>query len=280
MAGRALAQAVQDIGLERWPAKLEQFHRMAAQADRTGSAGPSHPEPTPPPAPAPPPAQPAAYGHPSAWHRNMAETDTKLLTLASAIAADADAVAGAAARAAGAVIIGTILGTPVWAVAIGVMLLLLAGDSAQIDLPEGMTIKPGMNPGEVVIQTKTGETLVVHQDENGRLVDAHGIVVGVRHNGAILLKPDEIDAAILQSRPRGYWPGDKGAEEWGKRNGISSKGAKKMFHGLKEDLKIYGASDNLWVDPETGDVVDENGNHVGNLNDQERSGNAKRGKSR
>lgn len=78
------------------------------------------------------------------------------------------------------------------------------------------------------------------------------------------------DGQILQmsgGRPRGYWPGDSGAEEWGRRNGVGKDAGRRKFHGIKQGDAPSRADDDYGVNPETGDVVDPNGESVGNLND-------------
>jgi len=66
--------------------------------------------------------------------------------------------------------------------------------------------------------------------------------------------------------PPGYWPGDKGAIEWGKRNGVDPREAKDRFHkGIKPRCHTPGAKDNLATNPENGDVIDGNGDYAGNL---------------
>ncbi|MNS07313.1 putative deoxyribonuclease RhsC [compost metagenome] len=66
--------------------------------------------------------------------------------------------------------------------------------------------------------------------------------------------------------PNGYWPGDRGAEEWGRRNGVGANDARRRFHGVKQGDKgrpkdVYG------VDPRSGDVCNPDGDYAGNLGD-------------
>jgi RHS repeat-associated protein len=74
---------------------------------------------------------------------------------------------------------------------------------------------------------------------------------------------------VLESRswPRGYWAGDKGAEEWGRKNGKRKGEGKKKFHGIKGKTHGSRGDDKYGVNPETGDIVDQDGKWVGNLND-------------
>jgi RHS repeat-associated protein len=66
--------------------------------------------------------------------------------------------------------------------------------------------------------------------------------------------------------PPGVWQGDKGAAEWGRRNGVGQREGKGRFHGIKQDCGGRGA-DNFGVNPDTGDVYDPEGHVVGNLDD-------------
>ncbi len=72
------------------------------------------------------------------------------------------------------------------------------------------------------------------------------------------------------SFPPGVWPGDKGADEWGRRNGHGAKEGRGRFHGVKQDCPGSKATDVFGVNPETGDVYDPDGEVVGNLEDAKR----------
>lgn len=63
---------------------------------------------------------------------------------------------------------------------------------------------------------------------------------------------------------KGYWPADRGAEEWGRRHNVPSDEARRKFHGIKQGAKGKG-KDNYGVNPDTGDIIDQNGESVGNL---------------
>ena len=65
--------------------------------------------------------------------------------------------------------------------------------------------------------------------------------------------------------PPGFWPGDKGSAEWGRRNGVGARDGKGRFHGVKQGCPGSKPTDNYGVNPATGDVVDQNGDVVGNL---------------
>jgi uncharacterized protein RhaS with RHS repeats len=79
---------------------------------------------------------------------------------------------------------------------------------------------------------------------------------------------DSIYNMAKGNRPPGFWPEDKGAIKWGKRNGVDPREAKDRFHkGIKPRCHTPGARDDLSTNPETGDVIDGNGDYVGNLGD-------------
>ncbi len=62
----------------------------------------------------------------------------------------------------------------------------------------------------------------------------------------------------------GVWPGDTGAMEWGRRNGVGAKEARRRFHRIKGDAH-GGAAEDFGVDPKSGEVYDSNGDHVGDM---------------
>jgi RHS repeat-associated protein len=67
--------------------------------------------------------------------------------------------------------------------------------------------------------------------------------------------------------PKGFWPADAGAKEWGKRNGVGARDAVGKFHKLKQKDRggASGAANDCGVNPDTGDVVDGQGEDIGNL---------------
>ncbi len=71
---------------------------------------------------------------------------------------------------------------------------------------------------------------------------------------------------LANAFPSGVWPGDKGAAEWGRRNGVGTREGKGRFHGIKQGCGGRG-TDNFGVNPDTGDVYDPEGHVVGNLDD-------------
>ena len=56
------------------------------------------------------------------------------------------------------------------------------------------------------------------------------------------------------------------AARQGRRSGVSPDDARRKFHQIKQKAGGSGA-DNYGVNPGTGDVVDTNGESVGNLGD-------------
>jgi RHS repeat-associated protein len=90
-----------------------------------------------------------------------------------------------------------------------------------------------------------------------------GIVVG----GSLITLDKWLNSPAQSSAfPAGVWPGDKGAAEWGRRNGVGARNGKGRFHGVKQNCGGRG-TDSFGVDPATGDVYDPAGDIVGNLND-------------
>jgi len=72
----------------------------------------------------------------------------------------------------------------------------------------------------------------------------------------------------LKDRPPGFWPGDKGAAEWGRRHGVGAEEGKRRFHkGIKQGDKVSGATDDYSTNPDTGEVIDPAGDYAGNLED-------------
>lgn len=75
--------------------------------------------------------------------------------------------------------------------------------------------------------------------------------------------------AMSGSFPPGFWPGDSGAAEWGRRNGVGANEGKRRFHrGVKEHTPGARGDHDFGVNPSTGEVVDPNGEPAGNLNDE------------
>ena len=91
--------------------------------------------------------------------------------------------------------------------------------------------------------------------------------IGVAIGGGLVALDKWLNSPIQASAfPPGVWPGDTGAAEWGRRNGVGARDGKGRFHGVKQGCGGRG-TDEFGVDPETGDVYDPAGDIVGNLND-------------
>ncbi len=69
------------------------------------------------------------------------------------------------------------------------------------------------------------------------------------------------------SFPSGYMDGVQGARQWGKNTGVGANEGKRRFHKLKQQCADSKGDDDYGVHPHTGDVVDQSGESVGNLED-------------
>ena len=97
------------------------------------------------------------------------------------------------------------------------------------------------------------------------IVDGATAYVGAKAIGNAIGKA--LSPTYNSERRPGFWPGDSGAIEWGKRNDINRKEAKDRFHrGIKPRCHTPGARDDPSTNPATGEVVDANGDYAGNLN--------------
>lgn len=79
---------------------------------------------------------------------------------------------------------------------------------------------------------------------------------------------DSAPAMCSTGYPPGFWPGDRGAKEWGRRNGVGEREGGRRFHDIKKGDTGSKPTDSYGVNPGTGDVVDPNGEWVGNLGDK------------
>jgi hypothetical protein len=62
----------------------------------------------------------------------------------------------------------------------------------------------------------------------------------------------------------------RGARDWGKKNGVTPDRAVDIFHGIKGGGRGgpgAGAKDDCSVNPNTGQVFDAQGEHLGNMNE-------------
>ena len=97
---------------------------------------------------------------------------------------------------------------------------------------------------------------------------ACGVIGGVIGAGAGAWVGWNVMGPMLSSGlPPGFWPADKGAAEWGRRNGFGAREGKGRFHGIKQSCPGSRATDVFGVNPDTGDVVDPSGELVGNLDE-------------
>ncbi len=93
--------------------------------------------------------------------------------------------------------------------------------------------------------------------------------------GALRSTIDAIDAAcdnspIKSVRPPGAIDAIRGAREWGKRNGVDPREAVDRFHDIKRGNRNRPgsrASDDCSVNPDTGEIYDATGEHIGDLGD-------------
>jgi RHS repeat-associated protein len=101
------------------------------------------------------------------------------------------------------------------------------------------------------------------------------VVKGVAFVGSAVLAAYALHKAtpnVMQSSayPPGFWPGDAGADEWGRRNDVGAKEGRRRFHDIKKGQRGKPgsrASDSCCVNPDTGEVVDGLGEDIGNLGD-------------
>ena len=82
-----------------------------------------------------------------------------------------------------------------------------------------------------------------------------------------VISPAPINPVTCQNVPRGFWPADRGAAEWGKRTGLGAREGRSRFHTVKQRCKGSKATEKYRVNPETGEVLDPEGEVVGDLNE-------------
>ncbi len=103
----------------------------------------------------------------------------------------------------------------------------------------------------------------------GRLLGPIGLILTPSELGDGTLPVDiPHDNVVQSSRPQGFWPGDTGAAEWGRRNNIPRRQAVDRFHNLKQNTHDSRGNDDYSVNPDTGDVADQEGEVIGNLNEE------------
>jgi hypothetical protein len=80
----------------------------------------------------------------------------------------------------------------------------------------------GVGVGAIIIATPQGQQAARDFATNVvRLVDAV----------LTFFKPEPVLSTGL---PPGFWPADKGGEEWGRRNDVGAKEGRRRFHGIKQ----------------------------------------------
>jgi hypothetical protein len=106
----------------------------------------------------------------------------------------------------------------------------------------------------------------------GAATGAMGTTLGIL-GGLVYPSPvgegSDVVPPLLANFPPGYWPGDKGAKEWGRRDGCGAEEGRRRFHkGIKQGDNMSKATDKYGVNPLTGDVIDPEGEVIGNLGDE------------
>jgi hypothetical protein len=74
---------------------------------------------------------------------------------------------------------------------------------------------------------------------------------------------------VSHSRPAGAWDAVAGSREWGRRNEVGAAEGRRRFHDLKQRTLGSRGDDDYSVNPETGEIYDQDGESVGNLNDED-----------
>jgi RHS repeat-associated protein len=76
-----------------------------------------------------------------------------------------------------------------------------------------------------------------------------------------------LDLLKMAIFPPGFWPADKGSDEWGRKNKVDKTESRNRFHKIKDDCKGK-PKDEYAVNPDSGDVVNPEGEIVGNLGEE------------
>ena len=100
-----------------------------------------------------------------------------------------------------------------------------------------------------------------------------GALIGALYGsirGALDLDEDSSTSYTKTGRPTtpppGYWQdGAAGAEEWARRNRLSAREGRNRFHRAIKGRCGGRGTDKFRTNPDTGDVIDPEGNIVGNL---------------
>ncbi|WP_165973492.1 RHS repeat-associated core domain-containing protein [Luteibacter rhizovicinus] len=161
------------------------------------------------------------------------------------------------------------------------------GDQKQVPCPPSPPSKPPPKPdpnqapvlSEVIVTATTtsvgtgvADGLIIRSPAFPRwLVAAPNpwvvLVVGLGYPGN-MAACQEVSCmpTLVFNLPPGFWPADKGAEEWGRRNGVDPAKARKKFHDIKQsDTTNKGGKREWGGNPETGEVRDPGGEIHGEL---------------
>ena len=82
-----------------------------------------------------------------------------------------------------------------------------------------------------------------------------------------LLAYSQTTDVVLDPFQYNLLPLDVGGEEWGRRNEVGAAEGRRRAHGVKQKDNMSRPKDDYKVDPDTGDVVDPEGEVIGNLED-------------
>jgi RHS repeat-associated protein len=156
---------------------------------------------------------------------------------------------------------GTIYGAGIGGAIGGAVGVVVGGAGGTFVLPGGGTIAGAAGLGELGVGVGTALGAAV-----GNAIENLGNVFNPSPppSQPTVVAPSDFNNSGF---PPGYWPGDKGAAAWGAKNGVGAREGKGRFHGIKQKCKGSKPTDKYGVNPDTGDVVDPEGNSVGNLDD-------------
>lgn len=91
--------------------------------------------------------------------------------------------------------------------------------------------------------------------------------------GAAPCELSAVPCGMMSSEHPGFWDGKAGAAEWGKRHGVGAKeGIDRLHKAIKQHTPGARGDHDLKTNPDTGEVIDQNGDEVGNLNDEDNQG--------
>ena len=96
------------------------------------------------------------------------------------------------------------------------------------------------------------------------------IKVGVPLLSACMALDDDNfdDDPLLSEYPPGFMDAEQGAREWGRRHGVGANEGTRRFHQqVKGRDNMRKPTDKYAVNPDTGEVLDPEGEQSGNLNE-------------